>query len=82
VRCALHAWKGNAYGGREGKSKLEDVGAGGKIILKWIWNKCRSYWPRGLRYELFSPSQTLGSWIRISLEVWMFAFILYLCCPV
>jgi hypothetical protein len=25
----------------------------------------RSQWPRGLRYELFSPVQTLGSWVRI-----------------
>jgi hypothetical protein len=33
----------------------------------------RSQWPRGLRRELFSPSQTLGSWVRIPLEAWIFA---------
>jgi hypothetical protein len=32
----------------------------------------RSQWQSGLRYELFSPAQTPGSWIRISLEAWMF----------
>jgi hypothetical protein len=31
----------------------------------------RSQWPRGLRHELSSPAQTLGSWVRIPLEVWM-----------
>jgi hypothetical protein len=31
----------------------------------------RSQWPRGLRYELSSSAQTLGSWDRIPLEVWM-----------
>jgi hypothetical protein len=32
----------------------------------------RSQWPRGLRNELSSPAQTLGSWVRIPLEAWMF----------
>jgi hypothetical protein len=31
----------------------------------------RSQWPRGLRHELSSPAQTLGSWVRIPLEAWM-----------
>jgi hypothetical protein len=32
---------------------------------------CRSQWPRGLRHELSSPAQTLGSWVRIPLEARM-----------
>jgi hypothetical protein len=40
-----------------------------------IW--CRSQWPRGLRHEMSSPAWTLGSWVRIPLEAWMFAFILF-----
>jgi hypothetical protein len=31
----------------------------------------RSQWPRGLRHELSSPAQTLGSWVWIPLEAWM-----------
>jgi hypothetical protein len=31
----------------------------------------RSQWPRGLRHELSSPPQTLGSCVRIPLEAWM-----------
>jgi hypothetical protein len=31
----------------------------------------RAQWPRGLRHELSSPAQTLGSWVRIPLEAWM-----------
>jgi hypothetical protein len=34
--------------------------------------KCRSQWPRGLRYEMSSPAWTLGSFVRIPLEAWMF----------
>jgi hypothetical protein len=30
----------------------------------------RSQWPRGLRNELSSPAQTLGSWDRFPLEAW------------
>jgi hypothetical protein len=33
--------------------------------------RCRSQWPRGLRHELSSSARTLGSWVRIPLEVWM-----------
>jgi hypothetical protein len=33
---------------------------------------CRSQWPRGLRHEMTSPAWTLGSWVRIPLETWMF----------
>jgi hypothetical protein len=32
----------------------------------------RSQWPRGLRHKPPSPAQTLGSWVRIPLEAWMF----------
>jgi hypothetical protein len=32
---------------------------------------CRSQWSRGLRHELSSSAQTLGSWVRIRLEAWM-----------
>jgi hypothetical protein len=39
---------------------------------------CPSQWPRGLMY---SPTQTLGSWVRIPLGAWMSALIRYLCCP-
>jgi hypothetical protein len=31
----------------------------------------RSQWPRSLRHEISSPAQTLGSWVRIPLELWM-----------
>jgi hypothetical protein len=44
---------------------------------------CHSQWPRGLRHELSSPAQTLGSWVRIHLRHGcLCAFILCLCCPV
>jgi hypothetical protein len=32
----------------------------------------RSQWPRGLRHEPSSSARTLGSWVRILLEAWMF----------
>jgi hypothetical protein len=48
-----------------------------KVMNTW-WNiqalyvfSSRSQWPRGLRHELSSPSRTLGSWVRVSLEAWM-----------
>jgi hypothetical protein len=31
-------------------------------------NDCRSECPRDLRHEPSSPAQTLGSWVRISLD--------------
>jgi hypothetical protein len=39
----------------------------------WFHNEiwCRSQWPRGLRHEMSSPAQPLGSWVRIILEAWM-----------
>jgi hypothetical protein len=50
------------------------------IGATFIRNYCTC--PRGLRHELSSPVRTLGSWVRITLEACMFAFILSLCCPV
>jgi hypothetical protein len=51
------------------------------IILKYhIWSR-RSQWQRGLRHELASLAQTLGSWVRIPLKAWMSVlrtFILFL----
>jgi hypothetical protein len=40
---------------------------------------CRSQWPRGLRHELSSPAQTLGSWIRIPLETWLSVCVYSVC---
>jgi hypothetical protein len=34
-----------------------------------INNACRSQWPRGLRHEMSSSAQTLGSYVRIPLDV-------------
>jgi hypothetical protein len=34
-----------------------------------------SQWPRGLRHELSTPAKTLGSWVRIPLEAWLFVCI-------
>jgi hypothetical protein len=31
----------------------------------------RSQWPRGLRHEPSSTARTLGSWVRISLKLWV-----------
>jgi hypothetical protein len=44
--------------------------------------KGRPQWPRSLRHELCSPAQTLGSWVWIPFEAYMFAFILCFCGPV
>jgi hypothetical protein len=32
---------------------------------------CRSQWSRGLRHKMSTPTQTLGSGVRIALEAWM-----------
>jgi hypothetical protein len=42
----------------------------------------RSQWLHSLRHEMSLPAWILGSWVRIPLEAWMYAFILCLCCPV
>jgi hypothetical protein len=38
-----------------------------------LWT--RSVWPRRLRHELFSSAWTLGSWVRIPLEAWLYVHI-------
>jgi hypothetical protein len=40
------------------------------FVLKFL-RFYRSQWLRGLRHELSSPAQILGSWIRIQLEAWI-----------
>jgi hypothetical protein len=45
-------------------------------LYTYISVSSRSQWPRGLRYELSSPAQTLGSWVRIQLESWLSVFVL------
>jgi hypothetical protein len=35
----------------------------------------QSQWPRGIRHEMSSPAQTLGSWVRIPLKAWMFVWV-------
>jgi hypothetical protein len=35
----------------------------------------RSQWPRSLSYELSSPIETLGSWVRIPLKAWMSVYV-------
>jgi hypothetical protein len=42
---------------------------------------CRSRRWRGLRHEPSSPTRTLGSWVRISLEARMSVCSVCLCCP-
>jgi hypothetical protein len=34
-----------------------------------------SQWPRGLRHDMFSFARTLGSWVRIPVEVWVFVYV-------
>jgi hypothetical protein len=34
-------------------------------------NKSRLQWQRGLRHELSSPAQIMGSWVQIPLEACM-----------
>jgi hypothetical protein len=46
-------------------------------FLHGIVLNCRSQWPRGLRHELSSTEQTLGSWDRIPFEVWISVFFVY-----
>jgi hypothetical protein len=44
---------------------------GKALVLCILIFTCRSQWSRGLRHEMSSPAQTLGSWVRITLEAWM-----------
>jgi hypothetical protein len=43
----------------------------GVLLHQGIGTLSRLLWPRGLSHELSSPTQTLGSWVRIPLEAWM-----------
>jgi hypothetical protein len=45
-----------------------DVTRGSLSWKSTLWIN-RPLWPRGLFHELSSPAQTLGSWVRIPLEV-------------
>jgi hypothetical protein len=45
---------------------------GRAFFLQEIPLRSRSQWPRGLRHEMSSPAWTLGSWVRFTLEEWMF----------
>jgi hypothetical protein len=43
-----------------------------KIFLYTAFrNMRRSQWANGLRHEMSSPAQKLGSWVQIPLETWM-----------
>jgi hypothetical protein len=50
---------------------------------EWNFRACarsrRSQWPRGLRHEPTSSARTLGSWVRIPLEEWMFVCVYSVC---
>jgi hypothetical protein len=48
-----------------------------RILRMASCNKSRSQWPRGLRHEMSSPAWTLGSWVRIPLESWMFVCVCF-----
>jgi hypothetical protein len=41
-------------------------------IYIYIYRPYRTQWPCGLRHELSSPALTLGSWVSIPLQVWIF----------
>jgi hypothetical protein len=46
-----------------------------------IYSRGRSQWPSSLRQVLSSAARTLGSWVWISLEAWMYVRV-FLCCVV
>jgi hypothetical protein len=53
-------------------------------LLRWNNRKyiklSRSQWLRGLMHEMHdfaSPARILGSWVRISLEAWMFVYVYF-----
>jgi hypothetical protein len=48
-------------------------------IAHHVLDEYRSQWPRGLRHELSSLAQTLGSRVRISLEAWMSVCVYSVC---
>jgi hypothetical protein len=63
----------NAFNIKTGGNRVSTVFW--KINMFLVVNIRRSRWPRGLRHELTSPAQTLGSWVRILLEARMSVFV-------
>jgi hypothetical protein len=55
-------------------SRFFAIGRGAKI-LPTRYSRRRSQWPRGLRL-----TRTLGSWVRIPLEAWMFVLCAFILC--
>jgi hypothetical protein len=56
-----------------------------QLIYPWLFDRYNFYlqWPRSLRHEISSPSQTLVSWVQIQLEACMSVCVYFcLCCPV
>jgi hypothetical protein len=51
---------------------VHDLSWAKKFLSSWDSLR-RSQWERGLRAEMSSPAQTLGSWVRIPLEAWLSA---------
>jgi hypothetical protein len=49
------------------------------ILEKYIVSVGRLQSQRCLRHELSSLAGTLGSWVRIPLKAWMFAYAFILC---
>jgi hypothetical protein len=50
------------------------------VIFVTVTNSVRrSQWSSGLRHELSLLAWTLGSWVRISLQAWMFACLFCVC---
>jgi hypothetical protein len=41
-------------------------------MAEWMYRSSRWQWPRGLRHETSSSAWTLGSWVRIPIEAWVF----------
>jgi hypothetical protein len=74
IRCANRTTP--LYAQNLALTSLISGGRSWQIYLQY-WLHCRSLWPRSLRHELSSPSQTLESWVRIPLEASM---CLRLCC--
>jgi hypothetical protein len=48
-------------------------------IISVVGLQTRSQWPLSLRHELSSPFQTLGSWVRIPHEAWVYMRLFCVC---
>jgi hypothetical protein len=78
AECGMYSWRCRA--GTRSRFSMEDESCVTHIQTAWwLWQpagvpyrclsvSCRSQWPRGLGYELSSPSPTLRSWVRIPLR--------------